>query len=453
MTQIRYTMLTLLLFFPLFAQDIYYAQPTDLLNKHRLSIVGKYIFVKHHLLNVKSKWADEIYYAHLYAINKCSGDRHQLNPDGEMIAIQNKNNIEAYKKAFHHLITSMKSKGFDASESVIFQGANTILDGEHRLACSLYLQLLVPCKKSNKPDWMHSYTADYFRSQRVPEKYLDNMALEYSKLKKNCYIVSLFSKARSNDKQVKAILNTYGSIVYEKETTLTKEGPFNLMKLFYMGESWFGTWENNFPGAYGKGSACFNLNNPHHPTHVYLFECSSLEKVRECKKEIRELFRMHNDSVHVNDTHEETVHYAQTYFNTNSLHFLNHAKPKKFKNFLMLIDQYKEWIQQNNIDPDCLCIDGSAVLSAYGIRDCNDLDILHHGYEHEMQSISYKLIGSHNDEIHYHPVSKDEVIFNPQYHFYFKGLKFTSLDTIKEMKQKRNEVKDRNDVASIKAYE
>ena len=116
MTQIKYTMLTLLLFFPLLAQDIYYAQPTDLLNKHRLSIMGKYIFVKHHLLNVKSTWANEIYHAHLYAINKCSGDGHQLNPDGEMIAIQNKNNIEAYKKAFHHLITSMKSKGFDASE-------------------------------------------------------------------------------------------------------------------------------------------------------------------------------------------------------------------------------------------------------------------------------------------------------------------------------------------------
>ena len=106
------------------------------------------------------------------------------------------------------------------------------------------------------------------------------------------------------------------------------------MKMLYTEEPWLGTWENSFSGAHGKGSACFNMNNAQFPTCIYLFECESLDKVRKCKKEIRNVFQMNNDSVHINDHHKETVLYAQSYFNNNSLHFINHAKPKKFKKFL-----------------------------------------------------------------------------------------------------------------------
>jgi len=453
MKQRQLALLAFFSFVTLLGQDIDYVHPTDLLNKHRFSVMGKVIFAKRRLLNAKSTWADEVYGAHLYAINQCSGDEYQLNLQEEMVSVPRKNNIDDYKKTFESLITSMRSKGFDAVRSVLFKGANTILEGEHRLACSLCLDLLVPCKKTEKPDWMHSYTSDFFRNRKVPEKYLDNMALEYAQAKNNCYIVSLFSKARDKDAQVRALLDAYGSVIYEKEVVLAKEGPFNIMQMFYISDPWFGTRANSFYGAYGKTAACFNLIKTRFPVRVYLFECESLDTVVACKKEIRSLFNLGHDSVHINDIHKETVQYAQKYFNGNSLHFVNHAKPKKFKKFLMLIDQYKKWIRQNNIDAECLCIDSSAVLSAYGIRDCNDLDILHHGYDKEVKAIPYKDIGSHNDEMRYHAVSKDEIIFNPQYHFYYAGLKFASLDLIKKMKQKRNEAKDRKDVAAIKQYE
>ncbi len=435
-------------------QDIQWTDPSHLLNKHRFSIMGKYIYVKHTVLGVDSQWASDLYQAHLYAINKCSGDGHQIDVDGKMVLCKHKNSIRDYKTSFYQLIHSMQAEGFDALKSIVFRGPHTILDGEHRVACSLWFNLLVPCKDLNISDWMHSYSPEYFITQKLSEKYLDAMALEYAKLKKSSYIVSLFSKARTKDSQVRATLNRYGSIVYEKEVVLCNEGPFNLMKLFYVGENWMGTWDNGFPGARGKGSSCFDLREKQFPIRVFLWECEgSLEMVRECKKNIRALFNLHNDSVHINDTHEEAVRYAQAYFNENSIHFLNHAKPKKFIRFLSLIEQYARWLQDNNIEPDCLCIDGSAVLSAYGIRECNDLDVLHHGYEEEMGTIPHKLIGSHNDEMCYHAFKKDEIIFNPQHHFYCYGLKFATLNVIKKMKLKRNEPKDKRDTLEIIKYE
>lgn len=439
---------------PLITLTVKYKDPSELLSKHRFSVMAKYIYAKNVFLDTHSQWAADVYYSHLFAINKCSGDNQRLNIEGKPEPVKSKNNIQEYQQSFHELINSMTRDGFDNSRSIIFEGDHTFLDGEHRLACSLYLNLKVPCLKIDTPDWMHSYSSEYFKNQKVDEKYLDAMALEYAKYKKNSYIVSLFSKARNHDDLVRKLLNQYGSIVHEREIILTKEGPINLMKLFYTGENWMGTWENGFPGARHKASACFNLQNNQFPIRVFLWECNgTLDDVRACKKEIRSLFHMNNDSVHINDTHKETILYAQAYFNENSLHFLNHAKPKKFSRFLTFIDQYKNWIEENNIDADCLCIDGSAILSAYGIRDCSDLDILHHGYDNELKQVPNKLIGSHNDEMQYHITSKDEIIFNPKNHFYCFGVKFASLEIIKKMKQNRNEAKDRTDVLEIKRYE
>ena len=62
-------------------QDIQWTDPSYLLNKHRFSIMGKYIYVKHTVLGVDSQWASDLYQAHLYAINKCSGDGQQFDVD------------------------------------------------------------------------------------------------------------------------------------------------------------------------------------------------------------------------------------------------------------------------------------------------------------------------------------------------------------------------------------
>ena len=91
------------------------------------------------------------------------------------------------------------------------------------------------------------------------------------------------------------------------------------------------------------------------------------------------------------------------------------------------------------------CVDASAVLSAYGLRDCGDLDFLH------LNNLGYLApsISCHNKEIRFYTVPKNDVIYDPRLHFYCHGVKFASLGIIREMKKNRDEHKDRIDVKLI----
>ena len=44
---------------------------------------------------------------------------------------------------------------------------------------------------------------------------------------------------------------------------------------------------------------------------------------------------------------------------------------------------------------------------------------------------------------------KDDIIYNPRFHFYSFGIKFASIDVVKSMKEHRNEEKDKVDVNLI----
>ena len=43
-------------------------------------------------------------------------------------------------------------------------------------------------------------------------------------------------------------------------------------------------------------------------------------------------------------------------------------------------------------------------------------------------------------------MSAAEIIYNPNNHMYFAGVKFCSMGVLKKMKEKRNEPKDVNDI-------
>lgn len=296
------------------------------------------------------------------------------------------------------------------------------------------------------------FDANFFKSRNLDEKYLDAMALEYARLKDNTWIAILFPAAKKDlYPEIKEILNTHCTIVYEKNIALKNEGPLNLIKHIYNCEPWMGNWDNNFRGARYKTQCCFPGN--HNSIIVFLLESENLEKMRTCKKTIRALCNVENHSIHTNDTHNQTISDAQVLFNQNSIHFLNHSIPKKFNNFEKFIDEYKHWLKKENYDSDNFCIDGSAILSAYGIRDCQDLDFIHFGYDFlTHRSTGNHYISSHNDEIKYHTTNKDNIIFNPENHFYHKDVKFASLNITKQMKSTRNEKKDQHDIASIESH-
>ena len=96
------------------------------------------------------------------------------------------------------------------------------------------------------------------------------------------------------------------------------------------------------------------------------------------KMAIRALFPAGQDAVHSTDTHEEALRAAGYLLNANSIDLLNRAPARSFPRFERLVAAFLGWIAEHGLDRREFCLDGSAVLAAYGVRDCADLDFLHH---------------------------------------------------------------------------
>ena len=66
-----------------------------------------------------------------------------------------------------------------------------------------------------------------------------------------------------------------------------------------------------------------------------------------------------------------------------------------------------------------------------------------------MAPILYK-VECHNSHTDHYRQKKDDIIYDPKFHFYVHGVKFASIDVVRDMKVLRDEEKDRVDVELIK---
>jgi len=425
--------------------------PSNFVTPDRFDLMAKYIYAQAIDLQLDTLWPKELYTNHI---------KHWCNYFSAIPAEDLPNYLCAYpyveKKCaddwlrdFNELILSIKTSGFQPLKSIVPYNVNTnvLMDGGHRVAAALYYNTPVFSRKFNKGG--EAITAQQFLSNGMPRKYVDAMAYQYAKLKKNCYVIILFPSARGHEQEVLDVLSSHGTLVYHKNVHLSERGQLNLVKTLYRGESWLGNRSSNYAGAFVKVNNCFPAPFKNQPIRILLFECDSLDGVKAAKSGVRKLFGIGNDSIHINDSHEETIELAQTLFNNNSVHFLNNSTEENFPVYDALIRQYKEALQSSGLNPEYFCIDSSAVMSAYGCRDCGDLDVFHYG-DFLPSLKNHPQIESHNNEIRNHVTKRDDIIFNPENHFYHCGLKFASLDIVQKMKIFRNEGKDQRDVLLIK---
>ena len=355
----------------------------------------------------------------------------------------NKNTFESYDIEFNNIIESMKN-GFDSSISTVpIVEDKYIVNGSHRVASCLSLNKSVGCRESvTQSDGQKDCSwISLFSRLGLSTSFSDRVAIEYAKLKSGTFIVTLFPSANNNYQQPLEVLNRIGKVFYYKSINFSSNGSLNLMKQLYLDEEWATAY--NGLGYITKRNLCFTTN---HPTYVFLVEFNNIQDSVDAKKEIRKIFDIANHSVHINDTHDETIRLSQYLFNEGSIHLLNN-KESNNQDLDSFLNEFKKIISTNNLDIDDYCITGSSILSAYGVRRFNDLDYLHNSEEIKDDK---NIIHSHNEygvgiyDIDYH-----EIIYNTNNHFYYNGVKFASLDILKNLKSKRNEDKDIVDVDII----
>lgn len=378
--------------------------PIDLLTHKRFDVVIKYMYAS----NLSSDFYKNAYKEHLRVWNNF----YEGTP--------NKNGFTDFDNAFKSIIDNV------VDEPVPVNSEGHIANGAHRLASALYHQRPINIRNTNSNE-NYPILADYihFAKKGLSQTIMKRTALEYAKLKPNTHIICLFPIAHTRIQEVMNIISEYCNIFYHSSTKLNSEGQLGLMKEIYLDDGWA-----NEEGIRRKGNQCFMG----HPNITFvLVDGKNLETVKEMKKKIRALFNVGNHSVHINDSHAETIRIAKTVFNDNSIHFLNNRKNISFPKYKKLMANMKP--NDNEV------ITGSTVLSLYGLRDCKDIDLIYY---------NNPPADSHNQylETHY-KLTLDDIVNNPLYHLYYQGFKYVSLDVIKNMKKLRNEPKDVVDVSLI----
>jgi len=402
----------------------------DLLRPQRFDLLAKYLYAKHQSPGEVCNWQRRLYLDHIQVFNGF------VESDGS-----DKFGKAGFMAAYDSILTSIAQHGFDSDAGLLpISRDGVLLDGAHRATASLYQGCKVACARFDEA--APSYDYRWFRERGLPEHWLDAMASELCRLKPNTFIVLVYPRAQGRDAELQALVETHGSLWYAKQVKLHGPGPVNLVRQVYADEPWVGSWRNGFAGAGNKAGWGFHGDAP---LRVFVVE-SDPDHMLALKQAVRELYQVENHSIHINDTHAETLQLAGLLLNTNSIHFMNRCNLVERSWFWRLFRHYQKWQQQAGVEPENYCIDGSAVMAAYGLRESRDIDFLHLDAHADT---GFREIGSHNHEARHYQQTIENLIIDPRQHFYYAGSKFLALPVLRAMKQRRGESKDMEDVRLI----
>lgn len=350
---------------------------------------------------------------------------------------ENKKSINDYQKIFKEIFSDIKENGFDSNKSIIPLAHDaTILNGAHRIASAIYLNLDVDCLVSEIPPVNYNY--EFFKNRGVTPDILDYISTKFIDYSNNTYLAFIWPSAKKNDLEIEKILN---KIVYKKSVKLNHNGAHNLLAEAYAGEKWLGNSEDNYPGIINKLTYCFPDFDD---VRIYLFQADSLNDVLLMKDKIRDIFGIGKHSIHITDNKHETKKLASLVFNNNSVDFLNNGKPREFNSTIRRVDEYNNFLHENNMSHNDYVLVSGIVMALYGIREAKDID-----YVTLSEVVENETIDFHEKEYQYHDCSISDLIYNPNNFFYFYGIKVITLDKMKKMKKKRGEKKDLLDLDSI----
>lgn len=314
----------------------------------------------------------------------------------------------------------------------------------------------------------------------------DRIILEYIKFRKNTYCLTIWPYIKGDISNVVEFLKKYGNVYHTKKIKLNYNGALNLVYQLYSDTKRFPTidklkekldylgWregENNIIRVIffeNTSNEVISGSQAQLKTKIRNFMLDIIKKGKigsseELHKDDKNL--RGDDLVHINDYFYQTIEYAKIFLHKKTISFLrkqnlNRHLSNDFCNCRMYLNTLKNWIV-NNIDPidyERFVFMGSVVLYAYGIRQCRDIDGLVSGIPKNSKTKNFTqkiaeyfydrktkfmfadigLIGTsywkpqwdEKDLAWFEKLKikdRDELIFNPDYHFYYNGIKLISL--------------------------
>lgn len=307
--------------------------------------------------------------------------------------------------AFCNLLQDMRDGRFDWNRSPIPTRNGKLTNGRHRLAAALVLDRHIRTVEAEEPC---DCSAEHLRQLGLNSWMLDSMAIEYCRLKTEARIVVVYGPHDRG--HIIGALADAGRVFYEKTVTLEDQGPINLVHELYLGEQWLPEHgQLKADGCFPRGRGLVTF---------YGLEVLHQSELLTCKRNLRQDLGRGQDSLHINDIHEETMRLAQALFNDNGIHFLNHAHPRRYPHAHVRAHAHG------------VSIDSGGVLEVYGLRRASDIDFV-------------------DEDLHleFHGVPLPTLLDDPRNFFWTAGVKFASISAVRRMKTNRGEAKDKRDLA------
>lgn len=377
-------------------------EPLDLINHKRFDIMAKYIYGWFKKNNIDSDWGRRLYEDHIWVFNQYDED------DGS-----GKKGIAAFYNSFDLTLKSVQQFGFKEDESIIPISINKVpLDGAHRLTAALLYNEKVKAVKIDTDDVDYNY--HFFRDRGLLKKWSDAMAMEYCKIKENTHIFMIFNFSGG----MKKTLLDHGSVFYEKKIKLNRLGLQNLLGIQLFDEKWSELLREQM-----------NKDEQYYYLDVFVLEQSDKNFPQLMENSI---FPM----TYMSKTREQTIKLAQNLLNENSIHFLNTAREINNNKFKALLGEFQKNI---GTDHDNYCLVSNVVMAAYGIGNCEELSYIH--FDSKFKGIENAVLVTYD--------KKEDVIFNPENHFYYNGIKFATLNVVKAMKKQSKNLQNWRDIMAI----
>lgn len=405
------------------------ARPQDLLSSNRLDVMARLDYAESRITGTYNPWATRLYRSFLLA----------ADPTGKFGEDELKFSIDDYESEYVSVIDSLMHHGFDPEISRVPVGRAGLINGAHRVAASLALGIPVEIESSNAPQSTHLGYRGLLASG-LSQDTVEYMVWRYVQNKQNSRVLvfsnvsrQLFEKSVS---KLRSIL--VNQELYYSGLALSEIGKRRLVGLCYGHLDW---WTDSLVE---KLFAERHLGREQENFFV-IFDAESPGQEQEIKQTLRRQLSKSlglDRQIHGSDSHFETLRLVEPLLNRNSRQFLNFSPLGSEKRILEKVFAcgFSSDLRENQQ----WCIDGSATLELFGIRNARDVDYV------SLNPVTG--VGGadlHNSEYFAFPTSFEEIIFDPRKHLRIEGLKFISLPALVEQKVIRGETKDNNDVSQV----
>ncbi|CAM3864992.1 hypothetical protein [Alkalicoccus chagannorensis] len=315
--------------------------------------------------------------------------------------------IESELHHFHAIIEGMRENGWPvAAEPLCLSRSGAVLGDGYEAAAAAYFGLTVPVQRTEEQGPV--YDAAFFRRHQVEEADLDFLLTEYCRKKPGTYFACNWPRASGiRNENIEAVMAQTCSIVYKQEVWLNYRAVKHLMTQIYPHADWIGSLEDRYAGIQPKVDSC---HDPDRPLTIYILEGAELEEIVQMKADIRTLFPMGNDCIHITDNQQETVQLADLVLNRTSLRFLNDGLPYASISFNQEVRRLKERLLAENIPLEECVVRSSGTLRLYGIQTVQETPL------------AVERLTEQTEAVHW---------LDPSCYFVYQDMKFAALDILK----------------------